>query len=194
MSEKDDLVEQVFHAPEVPAMRPEGWVELGGQLFTKAEWAVVQTYAQGCSEAAVLEAQAAPYQEFSSSEVMQEMALRGEQGLDFMLGLQRDVEDAFGRLPDPSDAEQVSTYIREVILCATDELHEVLAEVHWKPWKESRGIKDVTKYREEMADVLHFILDLYLAAGLSGREIISDYMSKHYENLSRSSRVEYLES
>src|SRR5699024_7637092 len=55
--------------------------------------------------------------------------------LDNMLDLQRDVERGWGRLPDPEDADAVSSYLREVILCATDELHEVLAEVHWKPWK-----------------------------------------------------------
>lgn len=113
------------------------------------------------------------------------------EGLDFMLGLQRKVEGLWGRLPDPENPEQVSTYIREVILCATDELHEVLAEVHWKPWKESRGIKDVEAYREEMADVLHFILDLYLAAGLTGADIVKDYTAKHEENVSRTTRAEY---
>src|SRR5690625_1271548 len=103
--------------------------------------------------------------------------------LDNMLDLQRDVERGWGRLPDPEDADAVSTYLREVILCATDELHEVLAEVHWKPWKQSRGIKDVAAYREEVADVMHFILDLYLAAGLTGEDIYQDYVAKHKINI-----------
>jgi len=115
-------------------------------------------------------------------------------GLDFMLGLQGDIERIWGRLVDPEDPQAVSKYVREVVLCATDELHEVLAEVHWKPWKDLRGIKDRDKYREEMADVLHFVLDLYLAAGLTGEDIILDYMSKHYENLQRRKNAAYLES
>lgn len=197
MSERDDLTEQVFHTPEVvlegnrrsrsaPQTAVGYGVELGGQFFTHAQWEVIQTYAKGTSS---------PTEGYGqNSEEIQSLIHQGEQGLDYMLGLQRKVEEAFDRLPDPSNAEQVSTYIREVILCATDELHEVLAEVHWKPWKDSRGIKDIPKYRGEMADVLHFILDLYLAAGMTGREIISDYMTKHYENLSRSNRAEYLAS
>lgn len=111
-----------------------------------------------------------------------------------MLGMQRNVEAMWGRLVDPRDPEAVSAYIRDVVLCASDELHEVLAEVHWKPWKDKRGIKDLDKYREEMADVLHFILDLYLAAGLTGRDIVMDYMTKHYENLSRLNSTEYRSS
>jgi hypothetical protein len=35
------------------------------------------------------------------------------------------------------------------------------------------------------------VLDLYLAAGLTGREIIVDYLTKHYENLRRVQSTEY---
>lgn len=114
--------------------------------------------------------------------------------VNYLMDMQRDVEKSWGRLPDPDNPEQVSTYLREVVLCATDELHEVLAEVNWKPWKSSRGIKDVAKYREELADVLHFILDMYLAAGLTGRELIEDYLDKHDVNMVRAGSDEYKES
>lgn len=114
--------------------------------------------------------------------------------LDTMLDLQREVESKWGRLPDPHDDEAISTYLREVILCATDELHEVLAEVNWKPWKKPRGIKDVAAYREEVADVMHFILDLYLAAGLTGEDIYQDYVAKHNINIDRTTNSQYKES
>ena len=113
--------------------------------------------------------------------------------LDIMLDMQREVESAWGRLPDPADDEKISQYIREVILCATDELHEVLAEVHWKPWKTHRGIKDISAYREELADVMHFVLDLYLAAGLTGEDIYTDYVEKHYKNMDRTTSKSYKE-
>lgn len=115
-------------------------------------------------------------------------------GFSFLLELQRTVEGTWGRLVDVNDPEAVSAYVRDVVLCATDELHEVLAEVNWKPWKDNRGIKDIEAYREEMADVLHFILDLYLAAGLNGGDIVMDYVSKHYKNLDRAKSTEYRSS
>lgn len=105
--------------------------------------------------------------------------------IDELLTLQTSLEQAWGRLPDLTDAEAVSEYIRQTVLCATDELHELLHEVHWKPWKASCGIRDVEAYREELADVLHFILDLYLAAGLTGDDLVNDYFSKHHENVQR---------
>lgn len=105
--------------------------------------------------------------------------------IDELLTLQTSLEQAWGRLPDLTDAEAVSEYIRQTVLCTTDELHELLHEVHWKPWKEGHGIRDVEAYREELADVVHFVLDLYLAAGLTGDDLVNDYFSKHHENVRR---------
>lgn len=105
--------------------------------------------------------------------------------IDELLTLQKSLEQAWGRLPDLTDAEAVSEYIRQTVLCATDELHELLHEVHWKLWKEGHGIRDVEAYREELADVVHFVLDLYLAAGLTGDDLVNDYFSKHHENVRR---------
>lgn len=105
--------------------------------------------------------------------------------IDELLTLQTSLEQAWGRLPDLTDAEAVSEYIRQTVLCATDELHELLHEVHWKPWKEGHGIRDVEAYREELADVFHFVLDLYLVAGLTGDDLVNDYFSKHHENVRR---------
>ena len=128
---------------------------------------------------------------FVQTQAVRDQLAHAMGGMDYMLTLQRDVEGVWGRLVDPTNPAAVSKYIREVVLCATDELHEVLAEVHWKPWKSSRGIKDMPKYREEMADVLHFILDLYLAAGLTGQDIVLDYVAKHRANMARSESPEY---
>lgn len=113
---------------------------------------------------------------------------------DVLLNLQRKIESQWGRLPDPENPENVSQYIREVALCLEDEIHEALAHVHWKPWKTSRGFKDRKKYRTELADVLHFVLDLYLAVGLTGSDIYKDYLAKHQENLKRCNSPEYTQS
>ncbi len=113
---------------------------------------------------------------------------------DVLLDLQRKIESQWGRLPDPENPENVSQYIREIALCLEDELHEALAHVHWKPWKTPRGFKDREKYRTELADVLHFVLDMYLAAGLTGDDIYADYLTKHRENLKRCNSPEYVQS
>lgn len=183
MSERDDLTEQVFHTPFLPRQN-----EISREEARIIDSLHAADRARNMVTTRLLSAE--PKYENTSDEVQSHIA-DGARGLDFLLGLQRDVEVLWGRNVDPKDPEAVSKYIREVVLCATDELHEVLGEVNWKPWKDKRGIKDIANYREEMADVLHFILDLYLAGGLTGRDIIVDYLSKHYENIRRNSSTEY---
>lgn len=174
MSERDDLQEQAYHQPALFDITPEE--RLMWQLSSEERNAIGRAF-----DETILQKEA-------------DNIHSAEQGFDYLLLLQHKIESVWDRQVDPDDPEAVSKYIREVVLCAEDELHEVLAEVHWKPWKDKRGIKDVAKYREEMADVLHFILDLYLAAGISGREIVVDYLSKHYENLERNKSAEYKDS
>jgi NTP pyrophosphatase (non-canonical NTP hydrolase) len=186
MSERDDLTEQAFHQPPVTNDKVT-IATLKRELREARELLVVRADHAGrlADELVALRAGG------NTSGAVQILSHNAETGLDFMLGLQGDLEDVWGRRVDPADPEAVSTYVREVVLCAEDELHEVLAEVHWKPWKDSRGIKDRDKYREEMADVLHFVLDLYLAGGITGREIIADYLAKNNENLGRNKSAEY---
>lgn len=158
----------------------ESHVIFNGEKFTREQWESVVPYMV--------------FEEPQPADYDQQMISQAAEGFDYLLDRQAGVEKAWGRMVNIGDDEAVSKYISEVILCVTDELHEVLAEVNWKPWKKSRGIKNLENYREEMADVLHFILDLYLAAGMSGFSIVVDYIAKNTENLDRVTRTEYLES
>lgn len=112
-------------------------------------------------------------------------------GLGTLFALQEELEGSWGRLPNPEDSVYVSQYIRDNVLAATDELHEVLGEVHWKPWKDNHGIKDIGAYREELADVMHFIINLYLAGGLTSADMVDDFMAKHDVNMKRTQSQEY---
>lgn len=59
MSERDDLTEQVFHAPDVidsGAEQQSKYIELGDQFFTRDEWEVISAYAKGHAISKVREA------------------------------------------------------------------------------------------------------------------------------------------
>lgn len=49
---------------------------------------------------------------------------------------------------------------KEVILALEDELHEVLGELNWKPWKKNKKPVDQSKLLAEIADCWHFLLEL----------------------------------
>lgn len=87
----------------------------------------------------------------------------------------------------PLEGEALAEYIRLNVLAATDELHELLAEVGWKPWK-SAGygkIANRQRYIDELADVILFVLNLGVAAGVSGHELYSAIEKKWRVNEAR---------
>lgn len=87
---------------------------------------------------------------------------------------------------DPRDMteEQKALFIKDMTLALTDELHELLAEVGWKPWASSRHV-NVESARGELIDALHFMLNLALALDMDGFQIQEMYFAKHKKNQQR---------
>ena len=75
-----------------------------------------------------------------------------------------------------------------------DELHEAMREVGWKPWATSRHFNREA-FVKEIVDVLHFVGNMLLAAGVLGvedlaAEVWDEYQKKAAVNLERQ-RVGY---
>ena len=82
-----------------------------------------------------------------------------------------------------TDEEKISS-IKDMVLALTDELHEALAEVGWKPWATSRHINS-PELKGELIDAYHFLMNLMLIAGMSDAEVDDAYQEKNKRNLSR---------
>lgn len=93
-------------------------------------------------------------------------------------------EESFGVKLDELSDEERSQFIKDMILAATDELHEALAEVGWKPWATSRHINREA-FVGELVDVLHFIVNLWLAVGATPEEVQDRYQQKANKNAKR---------
>jgi hypothetical protein len=78
--------------------------------------------------------------------------------------------------------DRCTTWTRAIV----HECCELDNELNWKPWKNSR---DLATNREErlfeMADILHFFVQLALDQGFSASEIYSAYIAKNDENRRR---------
>lgn len=105
--------------------------------------------------------------------------------IQHLLMAQRDLQIKMGQ-PDPRtmSEEQKALFIKDMVLAATDELHELLAEVGWKPWATSRHVNRDAAVGEWI-DLLHFVLNLGLALNLTGEEVFLKYMSKRQKNIKR---------
>lgn len=93
------------------------------------------------------------------------------------------------RMPDGVDPRDMSTeekalFIKDMVLALTDELHELLDEVGWKPWASSRHV-NMEAAQGELIDALHFFLNLSLALDLDGFRIMEMYYAKNKKNKQR---------
>jgi dimeric dUTPase (all-alpha-NTP-PPase superfamily) len=105
--------------------------------------------------------------------------------LQMILNNQRELQKrSYGVDITTLDDEQRATYIRDMSLALTDELHEALNETGWKPWATSRHLNRAA-YASELIDVLHFWCNLALAANLTEADILEIYFAKAEKNAKR---------
>lgn len=105
--------------------------------------------------------------------------------LQMILDRQRDLQKKhYGVDVATLSEEDRAQYIRDMSLALTDELHEALNEVGWKPWATSRHINRQA-YLGELIDVLHFWCNLVLVANTTEKELLDMYFAKAEKNAKR---------
>jgi len=85
----------------------------------------------------------------------------------------------FYALPPPA---RCTTWTRALL----HEVCELDDELNWKPWKNPQDLDQNRDRRlDEMADILHFFLQLALDQGFSADDLFAAYQRKHEENRRR---------
>jgi hypothetical protein len=95
---------------------------------------------------------------------------------------------AHGEDPPLHTPDERAEFIRNNVLSVTDELHEALNEVGWKPWATSRHFNREA-YLHELADAYLFLKNLVLAAYEIGDDIDDlerEFMVYVHERIARS--------
>jgi dimeric dUTPase (all-alpha-NTP-PPase superfamily) len=95
-----------------------------------------------------------------------------------MLDKQQELQDRIGS--DPKTIENFRINMLAIIV----ELSESLQETAWKPWKKQQET-DYKKLKEELVDALHFMLNLFIFAGMNAEDIFNEYMKKNKVNFKR---------
>lgn len=75
-------------------------------------------------------------------------------------------------------------WLQKQTLAIVAELAEVLDESNYRWWKTKKPLNEA-QIKEEIIDVLHFVLSMCVAAGMDSDEIYSVYMAKNKENFDR---------
>ncbi len=80
--------------------------------------------------------------------------------------------------------EELVEYIKNQVLALLDEGHEALNEVGWKPWASSRHVNREA-FAGELVDILCFLVNLALAAGLDAHDFYRLHQEKALRNIKR---------
>jgi len=107
--------------------------------------------------------------------------------LEEMLRLQALLQERFvGAHPRHLTKDNLKDYVRTMVLACTDELHEALREVPWKPWSAAVFTSEMEdRYKDELVDAFHFFMNLMLVVNMSADELFSRYLRKHEVNHGR---------
>lgn len=90
----------------------------------------------------------------------------------------------YGCDPAALEGDDMAEFARWNVLATTDEMHEFLNEIGWKPWATSRHVNR-DQAVGEIVDALHFIGNLLRMLNVTGRELTSRYKAKQLINLER---------
>lgn len=105
--------------------------------------------------------------------------------LTAMMDAQRKLQAGYNGydIAEQSTQQRIDNIALNVLAC-TDELHEALNEIGWKPWASSRHINE-DKLKGELIDAWHFFMNLCLHAGLTPDELFKRYFEKRAINVAR---------
>mgnify|MGYP006053891801 CR=1 FL=1 len=103
--------------------------------------------------------------------------------LDTMLQMQLGLQKMhMGGDPRDLEGDQLADFLRWNAFALTDEIHEAMAEVGWKPWATSRHVNRGA-FMKEMVDAWHFFMNMLLAAnpGRSPEDIMTEFFERYSE-------------
>lgn len=83
------------------------------------------------------------------------------------------------------DFRLVQARMHEMFGFLVRELSEAMQELRSKPWKQKWAPTDVAKFQEEMADALHFYVEMCITAGISADTLFKQYFKAWEKNRGR---------
>lgn len=84
--------------------------------------------------------------------------------------------------------QELANYVKDQVLALLDEGHEALAEVSWKPWAKDQFVNH-KELGGELADILCFLVNLALAAGLTADDFYRLHQEKALRNIKRQEKA-----
>ena len=103
-----------------------------------------------------------------------------------MFELQGDLQrNTYGSHPgDITHLEERIRFAKDMHIALTDELHEALGEIAWKPWASSVHFNEEA-FQGELVDAFHFFMNLCMVGNLTPDQLFEKYKAKRLKNIKR---------
>lgn len=75
-------------------------------------------------------------------------------------------------------------WLQKQVLAMLSEISELLNEVNFKWWKNPKPL-DEKAIANELVDILHFMVSMFLHAGMTADDVLKVYLEKNKENYKR---------
>ena len=115
--------------------------------------------------------------------------------LDKIYRHQKMLQEKLGTLDKIKKSDSMKQqYINQMILALHEEAVEIMRETAYKnpdyvPFGWKKGQKfDEEKFKEEIIDIIHFVMNLCIVAKMDTEEIYLRYLNKNKENFDRKDR------
>ena len=106
---------------------------------------------------------------------------------EYQFNLQKKLK-IYDKIKDTSSKQQ---YINQNILALHEEATEIMRETAYKNpdyvpfgWKKEQKF-NAEKFKEEIIDIVHFVLNLAIISGMDSKEFYKRYLGKNKENHER---------
>lgn len=101
-----------------------------------------------------------------------------------------ELQKKFGKLYTNFDTKETTIKYKEertkhFVLAIVEEVIELLRSINHKEWKIVRFVPNISKLKEEIADITHFLVTIALVWGMNPEEFLKEYEKKNKENWKR---------
>lgn len=117
--------------------------------------------------------------------------MKTQNTLDLIFKYQKELQESLGiydKIENDSDKQQ---YINQNILALHEEAVEIMRETAYKNpefvkfgWKKGQTFNE-EKFKEEIIDLMHFLVNLAIISGMDSYEFFDRYVNKNKENHKR---------
>lgn len=112
--------------------------------------------------------------------------------LDEMFKIQNKAQESRGTWDKINESESnKQQFVNQMVLAAIEECTEIMRETAYKNpeympfgWKKGQQWNE-ENYKEEIIDLMHFVMNLFMTVGGTSEEFFEIYKKKNKENLER---------